>query len=123
MKKILLATVAVIALGTASASAADIQRRVVRPVQAAPVYVAQVYNWTGAYVGLVGGYGWGNTSYSAPLSSGSFNLSGGTLGGTLGYNWQVGQAVFGLEGDLAWSNIRGSGSCGGLSCSARVATC
>jgi outer membrane immunogenic protein len=117
MKKILLATVAVIALGTVSASAADIQRRVA-PVKAAPVIVSPVYNWTGPYVGLVGGYGWGSSNFSAPLS-GSFDLSGGTIGGTLGYNWQVNQAVFGLEGDLAWSNIRGSGVCGGLSCSTR----
>lgn len=117
MKKILLATVAFIAFGTVSASAADIQRRVAAPARA-PVVVSQVYNWTGPYVGLVGGYGWGTSSFSAPLP-GSFDLSGGTVGGTLGYNWQVNQAVFGLEGDLAWSNIRGSGVCGGLSCSTR----
>ena len=35
------------------------------------------------------------------------------MGGTLGYNWQMGQAVFGLEGDVDWSNIRGSAACGG----------
>jgi outer membrane immunogenic protein len=118
MKRVLLATAAVIALGTVSASAADIQRRVA-PVRAAPVIVSPVYNWTGGYVGLFGGYGWGNSSFSAPLATSSFNLSGGTFGGTLGYNWQVNQAVFGVEGDLGWSNIRGSAPCGALNCSTR----
>jgi outer membrane immunogenic protein len=119
MKKFLLATVAVIALGTVSASAADISRRVVAPARTSTTVVEQSYNWTGPYVGLVGGYGWGSSAYSAPLSSGSFDLSGGTVGGTLGYNWQMGPAVVGLEGDISWSNIRGSGACGGLSCSTR----
>ena len=51
--------------------------------------------------------------FSAPFSTGSFNTSGGLVGGTLGYNWQMGQAVFGLEGDADWSDIRGSAVCGG----------
>lgn len=120
MKNILLATAAVIALGTVSASAADISRRVVAPARSSTVVVEQSsYNWTGPYVGAFAGYGWGKSNFSAPLSSGSFDLSGGTFGGTLGYNWQINQAVLGLEGDIGWSNIRGSGNCGTLSCSTR----
>lgn len=118
MKKVLLATAGLLALSIASASAADIPRRQAMPAKA-PVYVSPVYNWTGPYVGLYGGYGWGSSSFSAPLASGSFNLSGGVFGGTLGYNYQVGQMVFGLEADAGWSNIRGSGTCAGLSCSTR----
>ena len=114
MKKLLLASVGMLALGIASASAADVARRVVRPV-AQPVYVAP-FTWTGAYVGINGGYGWGNSSFSAPLPSGSFDTSGGLVGGTLGYNWQVNQIVFGVEGDIDASWIKGSGICGGLSC-------
>jgi outer membrane immunogenic protein len=38
----------------------------------------------------------------------SFNINGGLIGGTAGYNWQVGQIVFGLEGDGDWSGIKGS---------------
>ena len=41
-------------------------------------------------------------------SVGSFNVSGGLVGGTVGYNYQVGQAVFGVEGDIDWSDIRGT---------------
>src|SRR4051794_37814165 len=113
MKKLLLASVGMLALGVASASAADIARR--PPLVAQPVYVAP-FSWTGAYVGINGGYGWGNSSFSTPFPSGSFNTSGGLVGGTLGYNWQVNQIVFGVEGDLDASWIKGSGTCAGLSC-------
>ncbi len=50
---------------------------------------------------------------------GTFNTSGGLVGGTIGYNWQMGNIVFGLEGDLDWSNIRGSAPCAGTSCETR----
>jgi outer membrane immunogenic protein len=113
MKKLLLAGVAVIALGIISASAADIQRRQM-PVKA-PAYVPPpAYNWTGFYLGINGGGGWGRSDFSVPFASGSFDTSGGLVGGTIGYNWQVGQVVFGLEGDIDWSNIRGSAVCGGV---------
>jgi outer membrane immunogenic protein len=117
MKNLLLITsVGILALGISAASAADISRREVMPAKA-PIYVSQVYNWTGAYVGINGGYGWGSSSYSGPLT-GSSSLTGGLIGGTLGYNYQVGQAVLGLEGDLDWSNINGSTTCAvGISCS------
>src|SRR5476651_1331243 len=118
MKKILLASVGLLALGVASASAADIQRRQAMPAKA-PAYIMPVYNWTGPYIGISGGGAFGRSDVGAPLSSGSFNTSGGLVGGTLGYNYQMGQAVLGLEGDISWSNIRGSSTCGGLSCGTR----
>ena len=103
MKKIISATFAAAALlGFAGlASAADIKPRMYIK---APV--AQVYNWTGGYIGINGGGGWG--------SSNNIDVSGGFVGGTLGYNWQQGQAVFGLETDLAWSGIDGSGFIGAV---------
>jgi outer membrane immunogenic protein len=113
MKRILLASVGLLALGVASASAADIQRAM--PAKA-PVYVAPIYNWTGFYVGINGGGGWGHSDFSAPFT-GSSNMSGGLVGGTFGYNWQMNQVVLGLETDIDWSNIRGSSACGfGFSC-------
>ncbi|MDH8270701.1 hypothetical protein QIG44_26940, partial [Klebsiella pneumoniae] len=48
MKKFLLGTVALVALGTASAVAADLPARTYTK---APVYAAPIYNWTGFYVG------------------------------------------------------------------------
>jgi len=117
MKKFLLASAAILALSVVSASAADIQRRQVMPAKA-PVYVPP-YNWTGFYVGINGGGGWGRSDFSAPVSSGAFNTSGGLVGGTLGYNYQIGQAVLGVEGDLDWSNIGGSTTCGVTTCETR----
>jgi outer membrane immunogenic protein len=107
MKKILLATVGFAALGMASASAADLPRQM--PVAKAPAYVAPaMYNWTGPYIGIAGGYGWSGD-----------DVKGGLIGGTLGYNWQTGPWVFGLEGDLSWSGLDGSTSCGTAICSGR----
>lgn len=116
MKNLLLASVGLLALGVASASAADLPRAM--PAKA-PVYVAPpLYNWTGFYVGINGGAGFGTADFSGPFST-SFNTSGGLIGGTLGYNWQMNQLVFGLEGDVDWANIRGSGSCAGTNCSVK----
>jgi outer membrane immunogenic protein len=116
MKNLLLATVGVLALGVTSASAADIQRRAM-PVKA-PEVVMSAYSWAGPYIGIQGGGGWGRSDNSI---GGSSNLNGGLIGGTLGYNWQSGPLVYGLETDLAFANISGSGSCGGglFSCSTR----
>jgi outer membrane immunogenic protein len=114
MKKLLLASVGVLALGIASASAADIARR--RAPPPAPAYVAPPFTWTGAYVGINGGYGWGNSDFSAPFPSSSFDTSGGLVGGTLGYNYQMNQIVFGIEGDIDASWIKGNGTCGGFAC-------
>ena len=58
MKKVILVSAsAVMALLTTSlvGQAADLPAKAYAP---APV-VAQVYNWTGFYVGVNGGYGWG----------------------------------------------------------------
>ena len=102
MKRVLLAGVALAAL-VGSASAADIQRRMV-PQVAAPVQYMAAYNWTGFYLGINGGWGWGSDGEG----------SGGLLGGTLGYNWQMNQIVFGLETDIAWSGIESDGRCRSL---------
>lgn len=116
MKLFLLASVGLVAIGTVAASAADIPRRAAPPP---PVVAAPVFTWTGAYLGINGGYGWGTSTFSAPFATGSFDLSGGLVGGTLGYNYQVGQGVFGLEGDIDWSGIQGSTFCGGTTCETR----
>ena len=118
MKKLLLASAAMLAVGIATASAADIQRRAAMPAKA-PVYVAPFYNWTDFYVGINGGGGWAHSDFSAPLTTGTFSPSGGIAGGTVGYNWQMNQIVFGVEGDIDWSNIRGSVACPGGICETR----
>lgn len=96
------------------AHAADMPR-------AAPIYkagpVAQAYDWTGFYLGINGGYAWGRSSWSDPAvgtDSGRFNTNGGTLGGQVGYNWQTGPLVVGIETDLNWLNAKGSTGAGGV---------
>ncbi len=97
MKNLLLASVGLVALAAGSASAADMPRREAMPTKA-PVYISQMYNWSGAYIGINGGGAF----------SGSNSSSGGLIGGTLGYNLQSGPLVWGIEGDLDWTRIRGS---------------
>lgn len=108
----LLASCAVIALGATAVSAADIPMRQAAPATA-PVYVASpVYNWTGFYAGVTGGGGWGTSNFGGA----SYDVDGGIFSGALGYNFQTGPVVFGLEGDIGFSNIRGSAGCGITNC-------
>lgn len=92
------------------------------PVKAPPLPAPPAWNWTGFYLGIEGGGGWGHAedTDSTGFDSGRFNVSGGLVGGTIGYNWQVNQFVLGLEGDGSWADIKGSttgtapfGTCGG----------
>ena len=106
MKRILLAGIAIAALAgiIGSATAADLPRQA--PMYKAPAYVAPVFNWTGAYIGLNAGGGWGKSNWSG--TGDKFDVSGGMIGATVGYNWQFGTWVLGLEGDIDWTNIKGS---------------
>jgi outer membrane immunogenic protein len=105
MHRPLIATVGTIALLATFglAQAADIPPPVRAPATA-PAMVP-IYNWTGFYIGANGGGGWGHSKWD---STDGFNVSGGLIGGTIGYNYQAGQVVWGVEGDVDWSNIKGS---------------
>ncbi|MDE2577976.1 MAG: porin family protein [Hyphomicrobiales bacterium] len=90
-----------------SAFAADLPSRRTAVAPYMPVAVAPVFTWTGAYVGLNGG-GWLNSSRFA---LGGYNQGGGALiGGTLGYNWQMNNFVFGVETDLDYRTKSNVGS-------------
>lgn len=105
MKRLFAVGVVALLGAVSQVSAADLGRR---PMAApAPMY-APVFSWAGLYLGVNGGYGWGNSSWTG--LSNNFDTSGGLFGGTIGYNWQFGQTVVGLEGDLQWSDIKGSGA-------------
>ena len=72
------------------------------------------YNWTGFYVGVNGGGGWGQSRHdfeAAGTTTGDYSISGATAGGTLGANLQAGGLLLGVEGDMNWSDIGGSDSC------------
>jgi outer membrane immunogenic protein len=110
MKKILLGTVGLIALSVAPALAADLPART---YSKAPAYVAAVYDWTGFYIGVNGGYGssrkaWSNYIGLVSFGEGSHDATGGTFGGQIGYNWQVSSWVFGVEAQGNWADLKGS---------------
>ena len=110
MKKFLLGTIGLVALGMAApALAADMA------VKAAPVpYVAPIYDWSGFYIGGNGGWASSHNCWSiVPLAGTAFadgcnDRSGGVLGGQIGYRWQASQWVFGLEAQGDWANLTGS---------------
>jgi outer membrane immunogenic protein len=108
MKRVLLACVAVVALGGVAAAADLPPAPGPAPYYKAPAY-APAYNWSGFYLGLNGGGGWGRSDWS---TTGTFNTSGGLAGGTIGYNYQMNQVVLGVEGDIDWADINGTTNTG-----------
>jgi outer membrane immunogenic protein len=109
--KLIQAGVAALALLTTPfvAQAADM------PIKA-PYYkansVVSYYNWTGLYAGINAGYGFGTSDWSA-VPSATNKPKGFMGGGTLGYNWQSGAIVYGVEGDIDWSNVKDKVNCAG----------
>jgi opacity protein-like surface antigen len=81
----------------------------------APVVIASA-PWAGFYLGIHGGYGWKRNSFSEIVNVvpnqtvGGIDSKGGLVGGQVGYNWQYGRAVAGLELDFSASDIKGSAS-------------
>ena len=112
--KLIKASVAALALLTVpfAAQAADVP---IKPpyYKGPPRSVVSYYNWTGFYAGINAGYGWGSSDWSAVPAS--IKPKGALVGGTLGYNWQSGAIVYGIEGDFDWSDVSGSVACGGAS--------
>ena len=122
MKRFLLGVAGLIAMVTC-ASAADLPAKVY--TKAPLVNPPPAFSWTGFYVGLDAGYGWngssGNGTAFTPAgvangfgtvapTAGVETASGGLFGGTAGYNFQKGAIVWGIETDIQWSGIKGSGS-------------
>jgi outer membrane immunogenic protein len=98
-----------LALATASPSfAADLPQ----PVYKAPIYVAPVFTWTGFYAGINGGYGWSDSFAD--------DAKGAVYGGQLGYNWQTGNFVFGLEGDFQGTTIKASETIGAATAEGKI---
>jgi outer membrane immunogenic protein len=120
MKKLLLASVAVISLSTV-ASAADLAAR---PYTKAPPMVDPVTNWSGFYIGAMGGYSWSDhgrvTVLGVAATGNGDDIQGGFGGGTIGYNWQAGSWVFGLEADAAGADISDSETAAGVTITDRI---
>jgi outer membrane immunogenic protein len=99
---------ATLALGVTAASAADLGNRPVYKAQPAPVMAA--YNWSGFYVGGHLGYAWGREELRDVITgvTGPSDPDGFLGGAQIGFNWQTGAFVFGVEGDWSWTNADGS---------------
>ena len=94
---------AVIAGFAPIAQAADLQRSV------PPSAVAPAYNWSGFYIGAHAGWGFAHNRFRdipSGFESADFTADGGLAGGQIGYNWQSGAWVFGLEGEGSFAHIR-----------------
>lgn len=113
MRTLVLGSAAIAALiAVGSAQAADLGPRPA-PVYKAPAMVPPAFSWTGFYIGLEGGWGWGREDYTnanivgfPPGSGVSHSPDGGIFGGVVGGRYQVGQFVFGVEGTAAWADIK-----------------
>ncbi|WFU76771.1 outer membrane beta-barrel protein [Bradyrhizobium sp. CB2312] len=106
-KNLLLAAVSLVALSaTAPALAADLAAR---PYTKAPAMVATIYDWSGFYIGINGGGGSSHATWDfvGIGREGSHDATGGTVGGQVGYRWQSGQWVFGVEGQGNWADFSG----------------
>ena len=112
-----------LAAAIAPAAAADL------PVKAPPVVFATVYDWTGFYIGVHGGGGWGRkeaengafTVFGFPITASSETTkpSGWLAGGQIGYNfyqsptpwWFGGRVVIGIEAQGSWADLDDTVGC------------
>jgi outer membrane immunogenic protein len=108
MRKILFGAAALLA-STCLASAADLPARTYTK---APPMVSPAYNWSGFYIGVMGGYGWSSEATVGVTGIGAITgatdaIKGGFGGGTIGYNWQAPGSpfVWGVEVDAAAASI------------------
>jgi outer membrane immunogenic protein len=111
MKKFLLGSVGLIALGlSAPAFAADLPARTYTK---APPVIAAIYDWSGFYIGANGGWGTSRKSWDfinaagVAFGEGSHDADGAVAGGQIGYRWQAGSWVFGLEAQGNWADLKG----------------
>jgi outer membrane immunogenic protein len=122
LRKFLMAS-ALVCAAAGSAFAADLPNTKEAPVYAPPP--PPVFSWTGVYIGGQVGYQWGSASPSLVTPGAAYtglpgnNLDGVVGGGHVGYNLQVQQFVFGLEGDVDGSNYSGGNSNGAVAYTTR----
>jgi outer membrane immunogenic protein len=109
MKKLALGLLLASIAGAASAADLSTPRAAYTKAPA----VSPVTNWSGFYIGAVGGYASENTSDA-------LGIKGGFGGGTVGYNWQFSQFVVGLEGDGTFGSVSSTATVNGVTATAKV---
>jgi outer membrane immunogenic protein len=83
----------------------------------APRYIEPAASWEGWYVGVHAGAAWQQTQTESTFfgefdGASSISKTGFIGGGQIGYNWQHGNFVFGLEGDISGLSGKNSGTPG-----------
>jgi outer membrane immunogenic protein len=109
--RLFLATILVAGLTGTAAFAADVT--IEEPP--APIAEAPVFSWTGGYIGIQGGWSWGDdhtfesiTATGTPTGFDQDFEPDGFVGGIhIGYNWQANQFVYGAEADFEFSTVDG----------------
>jgi outer membrane immunogenic protein len=106
MKRYVIASLALAALSSGSAAAADL------PLKAPPM-VAPSVNWTGCYVGANAGGNWVRTDstsvrFNPGADFGAESDDSFAAGGQLGCDYQVGSWVFGARGNYDWTQLNGT---------------
>jgi outer membrane immunogenic protein len=123
MKAYRFARLAIAAFGLAGLTAAHAADLPTRKAAPEPVFAPPPFNWTGIYVGLNAGAVWGTGSTTVTGSPALLGLGSalvpGTLsnsssagfigGGQIGYNYQMGAGVFGVEADIDGTSLSRSG--------------
>src|SRR6202165_1103280 len=113
MNKFLLGAVGLGAMPN-TAAAAELAARPY--TKAPPPMIAALYDWSGFYIGANGGWGSSRKCWCInnnvgvivpPFREGCHHATGGVAGGQIGYRWQAGGWVFGLEAQGDWANLRG----------------
>jgi len=109
-------TSALVCLAGGSALAADLPNQKAPPVYMPP---PPAFSWSGLYIGGQVGYQWGTLTPNlvtpgGPAALPSSNNSGVVGGAHIGYNYQVSQLVFGLEGDVDGTGYNGGNATGAL---------
>lgn len=108
--------VAVSIAAGSSAYAADLSLPPPQRPPAPAVVLAPAWSWTGLYAGGFVGYGFGKTDWknfqasSLVQSENGPDVNGLVYGGQIGYNYQFGWTVWGIQFDGALSDVRGAGS-------------
>ena len=95
-----------------AANAADLYRAPPAPPPAysPPAAYVETNSWAGFYAGINGGYGWGGASGTTSFEGDAFGRAqpqGGFGGGQIGYNFQSGSFVYGLETDFQGGDLSG----------------
>lgn len=118
-KRLVVGAVALSVMTGCSAYAADLKVTATPPPAAAPAIIpVPTWSWTGFYIGANAGVGFGDAQWGSPFDiiqntgprgpflspvAGSLSPVGGLAGGQLGYNYQTGWAVWGLQAD--WDGV------------------